>query len=191
MSQNCCILVPEDRDAVFIHGVPVHLPGMLVSLLGILKSPLGQFLSGLMVLFLTGFRCAAMSVGGDIVQFGGPLMVLVMGSVVVTCGHLEALYLPGFIAGFLREGVSVTRVLQRPLRMPNCGCEIPFFVMFRGSTVGPGRKFVLLGSLPVRLVHGLPSFRRRHPSSLVHGADQSLSSQECHAWTALDHACPL
>jgi hypothetical protein len=61
---------------------------MIVSLLGILKSPPGQFLSGLVVLFLMGFGGAAMSVSGVIVQFGGPLMVLVMGSAVGTFGHL-------------------------------------------------------------------------------------------------------
>jgi hypothetical protein len=49
--------------------------------------------------------------------------------------------------------------------------------MFRGGAVGPSRKFVLLGSLPVRPVHALPSFRRRQPSSRVHGVDQSLSSR--------------
>jgi hypothetical protein len=191
MSQDCGILVRKHRDAVFVHSVPLRQPGMLVSLLGILKSPPGQLLSGLMVLFLMGFRGAAMSVGGAIVQFGGPLMVLVMGSVFVTFGHLKALYLPGLIAGFLREGVSVIRVLQRPLRMPNYRCEIPFFVVFRGSAVGPGRKFVLLGSKPVRLVHGLPSFRRRQHSSHVHGVDQSLTSPECRVWTALDDSYPL
>jgi hypothetical protein len=52
-----------------------------------LESPFGELLSGLMVLFLMGFRGAAMSVGGDIVQFGSPPMVLVMGSAVVTFGH--------------------------------------------------------------------------------------------------------
>jgi hypothetical protein len=88
MSQHCGLLVPKDRNAVFIHHVPMRLPGMFVSLLGILESPPGQFLSGFMVLFLMGFGGTAVSVGGDIVQFGGPLMVLVMGSVVITFGHL-------------------------------------------------------------------------------------------------------
>jgi hypothetical protein len=103
--------VPKDRDAVLIHSVPVRLPGMLVSLLGILKSPSGQLLSGLMVLFLMGFRGTAMSVGGAIVQFCGPLMVLVMGSVVVMFRHLKALYLPRLGMGFLCKLVSVIRVL--------------------------------------------------------------------------------
>src|SRR5271157_5390184 len=87
MSQHSDILVPKDRDAVFIHCVPVRLPGMLGSQLRILKSPSRQLLSGLIVPFLMGFRGTAMSVGGAIVQFSGPLMVLVMGSVVVTLRH--------------------------------------------------------------------------------------------------------
>jgi hypothetical protein len=60
--------------------------------------------------------------------------------------------------------------------------------MFGGSAVGPRGKFVLFGSLSVRLVHGLPSFRRKYPSFHVHGADQSLSSQEYYLSTALDEA---
>ncbi len=63
------------------------LPGMLVSLLGMLKSSPGQLLTGLMVLFLMGFGGTAMSVGGAIVQLGGSLMILVMGSAVVTLRH--------------------------------------------------------------------------------------------------------
>ena len=85
MRQRLGLLVPEDRDAVFVHNVPMRLPGVLVSLLGILESPPGQLLAGFMVLFLMGFRGTAVSVGGGIVQFGGPLMVLVVGSVMVTC----------------------------------------------------------------------------------------------------------
>ena len=88
MSQDRGVPVRKDRDAVFVHGVPVRLAGMIVSLLGILKSPPGQLLSGLMVLFLMGIGGAAMGVGGDIVQFCGPLMILEMRSVIVRFGHL-------------------------------------------------------------------------------------------------------
>ena len=78
MSQRRDVLVPKDREAVFIHGVPVRLLGMLVSLLGVLKCPPGALLPGLMILFLVGFRSTAMRVGGAIVQLGSPLMVFVM-----------------------------------------------------------------------------------------------------------------
>jgi hypothetical protein len=70
--------VPKGRDAVPIHSVPVHLLGMLVSLLGMLKSLPGALLPGLMILFLMGFRRAAMRVGGAIVQLGSSLMILVV-----------------------------------------------------------------------------------------------------------------
>jgi hypothetical protein len=58
-----------------------------MSLLGVLQSLPGALMPGLVVLFLMGFRGAAMSVGGGIVHLGGPLMVLVMRSVVVTSRH--------------------------------------------------------------------------------------------------------
>jgi hypothetical protein len=79
--------VPKDREAVFIHSVPVHLLGMLVSLLGVFKSLPGALLPGLMILFLMGFRGAAMSMGGTVVQLGGLLMIFVMRSVVITSRH--------------------------------------------------------------------------------------------------------
>jgi len=78
MSQGRDVLVPKDREAVFIHSAPVRLPGMLVSLLGVFKSLPGALLPGLMILFLMGFRGAAMSMGGAIVQLGGFLMIFVM-----------------------------------------------------------------------------------------------------------------
>jgi hypothetical protein len=91
MSQRLGVLVPKDLDAALIHRLRAKLPGMLVSLLGMLKSSPGELLSGLMVLFLMGFGRTVMSVGGAIVQLGGPLMVLVMRSVVVACRHFQRL----------------------------------------------------------------------------------------------------
>src|ERR1039457_3002372 len=41
--------------------------------------------------------------------------------------------------------------------MPDCRCVIPLFVMFRGSTMGLCRKFVLLSGFPVCFVHGVSS----------------------------------
>jgi len=69
---------------VFIHSVSVRLFGLRVSLLGVLKSPSGELLPRLVVLFLMGFRSAAMGVGGTIVQLSGPLMIFVMRSVIIT-----------------------------------------------------------------------------------------------------------
>src|SRR5208283_4086559 len=75
--------VPKDRDVVFIHSVPVHPLGMLVSQLGVLKSLPGVFPSGLVTLLLVRIRGSAVSVGGTLVQFGSSLMILVVRSVVM------------------------------------------------------------------------------------------------------------
>jgi hypothetical protein len=88
MGKFCDFAVPEDGDAVFIHGVNVHLPGMLMSVLGMLKSLPRQLLAGLMILFLMGVCGTAVGVGGTIVQLSGSLMILVVRSVVITSRHL-------------------------------------------------------------------------------------------------------
>ncbi len=75
VSQCGDFVVPKKRDAVF---VPMHLVGMLVSVLGVFKSLPGEFLPGLVILFAVGFRSATMSVGGNIVQLSGLLMIFVM-----------------------------------------------------------------------------------------------------------------
>ena len=89
MSPHRDVLVPKRGDAMFVYSVSVRLLGMLESLPGVLQSPPGELLPGLVVLFLMGFRSATVSVGGTIVQLSGPLMILVMRSVVVTSRHLE------------------------------------------------------------------------------------------------------
>jgi len=70
--------VPKHREAVFIQSVPVRLLGMLVSLLGVLKTLPGALLPGLVILLLMGFRSTTMSVGGTIVQLSSSLMIFVM-----------------------------------------------------------------------------------------------------------------
>jgi len=59
--------------------------------------------------------------------------------------------------GFLRELVSMIRILQRSLGMPGCGSVIALLVVFRRSAMGLCRKLVLLGGSPMFLVHGIPS----------------------------------
>jgi hypothetical protein len=66
----------------------VHLTGVLVSLLGVLKSLPGVFVSRFVLLLFVGIRGGAMSMSGTLVQLGGSLMILVMRSVVLTLGHL-------------------------------------------------------------------------------------------------------
>ena len=87
MSQRGDLLVPEGCYAVFIHGLPVCLLGMLMRFLGVLESLPGALLPGLVILLLMGFRGSAMSVGGTIVQLGGALMVFVVRSVVIASRH--------------------------------------------------------------------------------------------------------
>jgi hypothetical protein len=70
--------VPEGREAVFVDSVPVRLLGMLVGLLGVLQSSPGALLSGLMILFLMGFRSTTMSMSGVIVQLSGSLVIFVV-----------------------------------------------------------------------------------------------------------------
>src|ERR1700722_6480982 len=78
-----------------------------------------------------------MSMGGQVVQFRRPLMVLVMRSVVIACGHrLKAHDLAGFGMSFLGEFISALRVLLRPFGMPVPALVIAFLVVLRGRAVG-------------------------------------------------------
>jgi len=86
MSQLGDVLAPKGCDAVFIHGGPMRLLGMLVSLLGVFQSLPGALLPGLVVLLFMGLG-AAMSVGGLIVKFGRALMIFVVRSVVIASRH--------------------------------------------------------------------------------------------------------
>jgi hypothetical protein len=87
MSQRRDVLVPEDREAVFVHSGPMRLLAMPMGLLGVLQGLPGALMPGLVVLFLMGLGGATMSVGGAIVHLGRPLMIFVMRSVVVTSRH--------------------------------------------------------------------------------------------------------
>ena len=87
IGQRRDILVPKDRNAVFIHGSPMHLPSLLKSLLGVFQSLPGELLPGLMILLLMGIRRTTMSVGGIVVQFCGTLMIFVMRSLAIACRH--------------------------------------------------------------------------------------------------------
>ena len=134
------------RMPMRVQGVLQRLPGLLVSR---------------EVILLPILLGDTMGVRGGIVQFGGPLMVLVMRSVVVTSRHnlhsppLFETYDPArFVVGFLGELVRLIGVLQRPFRMPAAPFVISFFIVFGSSTMGVSRKFVLLGGFPVCVSHG-------------------------------------
>lgn len=76
---------------------------------------------------------------------------------VIASRHLKTFDLSRFVVGFLGKLVSLIRVLQRSFRMPDCRCEVPFFVVFSRSTMGLCRKIVLLGGFPVYFVRGVSS----------------------------------
>jgi hypothetical protein len=61
--------------------------------------------------------------------------------------------------GFLGELVGVIGVFQGSLGMPASGVVFAFFIVFGRSTMGLRCEFVLLGGLPVWIVH----LRYPHP----------------------------
>jgi hypothetical protein len=67
MSQRRNLLMPKDRESVFIHRAGVCQFTLPVRLLGVLKSLPGALLAGLVILLLMGFRGTTMSVGGGVV----------------------------------------------------------------------------------------------------------------------------
>ena len=96
----------------------------------------------------------AMGIRGLVVQFGSAVMVLVAKFIVITGRHgLKSPYLPRFGVGFLCQFVSMTGVLQSPLQMPVSQFVFPFFIMFGGRPMSVRSKFVLIGRLPVCVVH--------------------------------------
>jgi hypothetical protein len=88
MRQRRDFYVPKGRDALPIHGLPVRLQGLPISLLRVLQRLSGTLLAGLAVLLFMRLRGAPMSVGGIIVQLSGSLVILVVRSIVVTSRHL-------------------------------------------------------------------------------------------------------
>jgi len=78
----------------------------LVRLLGVFEGLPGMLVSGFIFRFALLFP-GAVGVGGKIVQFRGPLVIFVMGSVVVSGGHdLEGHDLPGLRVGFFGKLVG-------------------------------------------------------------------------------------
>jgi hypothetical protein len=98
------------------------LPGMLVSA---------------EVFLLPVFFAGAMGVGGEVMQFGSPLMIFVMGSVVIPGGHKsEGHDLPGFGVGFFGKLISAVRIFEGALGMPVTGLIVTLFVVFGSGPMG-------------------------------------------------------
>jgi hypothetical protein len=79
--------------------------------------------------------------------------------------------------GFLGEFISVIGELERSFRMPDGGCGIPFFVMFRGGAMGPRRAFVQLGGLAVFLMHVISSLVVAIPFHAARGGPIASESE--------------
>jgi hypothetical protein len=75
---RCDVPTPKDSEAVLIHRFPLRVFGMLISHFGVLKSLAGQFLPGLAILLVMGYRRTSMSECGKVVQLGRSLMLLEM-----------------------------------------------------------------------------------------------------------------
>ena len=134
MGQFGDIAVSKGGDAVLVHGVQVRLLAMLVSDLGMLKRLSGTLMPGLAILFLMGFRGAAMRVGGEIVQLGRSLVILVMRSVVVTRGHYRLT-----ISHDLARATSLSCARGWPFRFARrCVCGMALARRIRWNYSGGG-----------------------------------------------------
>ena len=67
VSQRRDFIMPEDREAVFIHRFVVRQRSMLKSHSGMLQSLPRLLVAGLVFFFLVGFRGTQVSVGSDFV----------------------------------------------------------------------------------------------------------------------------
>ena len=115
----------------------------------------GVLVPSLMILFALLFT-GAVGVGGYIVQFGSPLMIFVMGSVVVSSGHLlETQDLPGFRMGFSGKLIGAIRIFKGAFRMPVTGLILAFFAVFGRGPMGMSGKLVLFRGSTMGFVHSV------------------------------------
>jgi hypothetical protein len=152
----------EGRDAMSRHRLR-HLVRLFRVLEGLPRTLVSRRVF-LLPLFFTG----TMGVGGEVVQFSGPLMVFVMRSVVISSRHIEWTYrvdffgclplerfdLAGFGVGFLGKLIGAIGILKGAFRMPVTGLVVAFFVVLGSGAMGVGGKVVLFRGSPVTLVHG-------------------------------------
>jgi hypothetical protein len=136
MSASRDLVMSEGGDAVRRLRAMVNFGALLMGIAGVLHALTGTLLPGQVILLPMLFTGGSMGVRGKVVQFGRALVIFVMRSVVITCGHkLKTPDLPGLRVGFLRKLVCTFGVLERTLGMPVSGGVVPFFVMLRGGTV--------------------------------------------------------
>jgi hypothetical protein len=156
MSQSRDFIVSESGDTMSNHGLR-----KLVRLLGVLEGFPGMLVSRQVFLFPL-LLAGAVGMGGEVVQLGGSLMIFVMRSVVISCGHnLKSHDLPGFGMGFLRKFIGAIRIFKGSFRMPVSRLVIALLIVFGSGPMGVSRKLVLFRSSPVGFV--------RHHSSCGSG----------------------
>ena len=134
------LVVTECGDAVD------RLKGAFMCGFGVLERLSRMLRARQVILFSAVLLGTAVGVRGEVVEFGRTLMILIMRSVVITCGHgLKAHNLPGLGVGFPGEFISTLRVLERAFVMPVPGFVFSFLVMFGCGAMGVRRAFVFLG----------------------------------------------
>jgi hypothetical protein len=115
-----------------------------MSLLRMLKSLPRMLMSCEMVLLSALFGGTAMSMSRNIMQFGGSLVVFVVG------GHyLKRHNLPGLRMGLLSKLVGAIRIFQSALGMPVSRFVVSFFIVLRGSAMGLRCSFMFLSGFSV------------------------------------------
>jgi hypothetical protein len=108
MRQRGDVRMSKDPEAVLIHRLPVRQLTVLLSVSRVFKGLSGDLTPCLVVLLFVGFRGAPMRMGRNVMQLGGPLVVLVVRSVVVTSRHNDLL-----TSGFLRLRVGFVNSYNR------------------------------------------------------------------------------
>src|SRR5580704_7026153 len=89
MREHRDVLMTKDNEAMFIRGFVMKSFASLIGRLGVLQRLPAVLVPGLPLLFLMGFRRAAVSMRRDVMHLGRPLMILVMRSVVVASRHAK------------------------------------------------------------------------------------------------------
>lgn len=119
--------------------------GLFMGVARVLQALTGTFLPGQVILFPMLFFRGSMGVRRHVVEFRRALVIFVMRSVVITCGHkLKRHDLAGLCVSVLGKLVSTIRVLKRTFGMPVFRRVIPLFIVLCGGTVELCRQFVCL-----------------------------------------------
>jgi hypothetical protein len=88
MSEGGNVIVPECGDAMSQHGVPRRSRlSMLMGFVRLFQSLPWVLVSRQVILLTVVLLGSTMSMRGGVVQFGGSLVVFVVGSVVISSGH--------------------------------------------------------------------------------------------------------